>query len=97
MNSKLTLTNSRHESCKPNDGCSDWSSLSSARRTGVDNARSLHGDAAQNVTVPDITGAAGCLRTGQGARNDFVRRVNFRLRTLWLTDIVYLEEYVMIF
>ena len=45
----------------------------------------LHfGVAAQNVTVPDNTGAEGRLWTGQGARNDSIRRVNFHLRTLWL-------------
>ena len=97
MNSEPTLTNGNHESCKPNDEGSDWSSLSSARRTGVDDVRSLHGGVAQDVTVPDITGAAGCLPTGQGARNEFVRRVNFHLCSLWLRDIEYLDEYVMMF
>ena len=97
MNSEPTLTNGRHKSCELNDGGSDWSSLSSARRTGVDDARSLHFVAAQNLTARDDLGAAGCLRTGQGARNDFVRRVNFHLCTLWLRGIVCLDEYVMMF
>ena len=95
LNSEPTLTNGSDESCELNDWGTDWSSLSSARRTGVDDARSLHFGAAQNLTARDDLGEAGCLWTGQEARNDFVRRVNLHLFTLWLRSIGNLDEHVM--
>ena len=59
LKSEPTLTNGSDESCELNDWGSDWSSLRSAGRTGVDDARSLHFGAAQILTIQDDLGEAG--------------------------------------